>query len=102
MTPTSDKPAKNRNLWMILAVVILSVTPLIFIRGDYEGADGKAEDMIGEIQPNYQPWFEPVLEVPSGEIESLLFASQAAIGAGIIGYVIGLYKSRQQGKNRSS
>lgn len=102
MTPTSDKPAKNRNLWMILAVVILSVTPLIFIRGDYEGADGKAEDMIGEIQPNYQPWFEPVLEVPSGEIESLLFASKAAIGAGIIGYVIGLYKSRQQGKNRSS
>lgn len=102
MTPTSDKPVKNRNLWMILAVVILSITPLIFVRGDYEGADGQAEDMIGEIQPNYQPWFEPVLEVPSGEIESLLFASQAAIGAGIVGYVIGLYKGRQRGKNRSS
>ncbi|AMW30350.1 MULTISPECIES: energy-coupling factor ABC transporter substrate-binding protein [Arthrospira] len=102
MTPTSDQPVKNRNLWMILAVVILSITPLIFIRGDYEGADEQAENLIGEIQPNYQPWFEPILEVPSGEIESLLFVSQAAIGAGIVGYVIGLYKGRQQGKNRSS
>ncbi|EDZ91781.1 MAG: energy-coupling factor ABC transporter substrate-binding protein [Limnospira sp. PMC 1291.21] len=102
MTPTSDKPVKNGNLWMILAVVILSVTPLIFIRGDYEGADEQAENLIGEIQPNYQPWFEPILEVPSGEIESLLFVSQAAIGAGIVGYVIGLYKGRKQGKNRSS
>ena len=102
MTPTSDQPVKNRNLWMILAVVILSITPLIFIRGDYEGADEQAENLIGEIQPNYQPWFEPILEVPSGEIESLLFVSQAAIGAGIVGYVIGLYKGRKQGKNRSS
>ncbi|CDM95172.1 energy-coupling factor ABC transporter substrate-binding protein [Arthrospira platensis SPKY1] len=102
MTPTSDKAVKNGNLWMILAVVILSVTPLIFIRGDYEGADEQAENLIGEIQPNYQPWFEPILEVPSGEIESLLFVSQAAIGAGIVGYVIGLYKGRKQGKNRSS
>jgi cobalt/nickel transport protein len=40
------------------------------------------------------------LELPSGEVESLLFVSQAAMGAGVIGYVIGLYKGRQQGKNR--
>lgn len=102
MIPTTNKPVKNGNIWMILAVVILSVTPLIFIRGNYEGADSEAENAIGEIQPNYQPWFEPIIELPSGEVESLLFVSQAAIGAGIVGYVIGLYKGRKQGKNRQS
>ena len=56
--------------------------------------------MIREIQPNYQPWFNSILELPSGEVESLLFVSQAAIGGGVLGYVIGLYKGRQQEKNR--
>jgi len=95
----SEQSSKNGNWLIILAVVVLAILPLIFVRGEYGGADGEAEEAIAEIQPDYQPWFEPVLELPSGEIESLLFVSQAAIGAGIIGYVIGLYKGRKEGKN---
>lgn len=96
----SEQSSPNGNWLIILAVIVLAILPLIFVRGEYGGADGEAEEAIGEIQPDYQPWFEPVLEVPSGEIESLLFVSQAAIGAGIVGYAIGLYKGRQEGKNR--
>jgi cobalt/nickel transport protein len=91
---------KQGNWLIILAVIALAILPLIFVRGEFGGADGEAEEMITEIQPNYQPWFNPLIEVPSGEIESLLFVSQAAIGAGIIGYVIGLYKGRREGKNQ--
>ncbi|WP_413166972.1 energy-coupling factor ABC transporter substrate-binding protein [Capilliphycus salinus ALCB114379] len=91
---------KQGNWFLVLAVIALAILPLIFVRGEYGGADGEAEEMITEIQPNYQPWFNPLIEVPSGEIESLLFVSQAAIGAGIVGYVIGLYKGRREGKNQ--
>ncbi|MGI0482949.1 energy-coupling factor ABC transporter substrate-binding protein [Geminocystis sp. CENA526] len=83
------------NWWLILSVIVLTVSPLIFVKGDFEGADGQAEELITEIQPDYEPWVQPIIEPASGEVESLLFASQAALGAGVIGYVIGLYKGRK-------
>ncbi|CEO90262.1 hypothetical protein SSCH_790007 [Syntrophaceticus schinkii] len=39
---------------------------------------------------------ESIWEPPSGEIESLLFALQAAIGAGFIGYYFGFVKGRKE------
>ncbi|MBN1133978.1 MAG: energy-coupling factor ABC transporter substrate-binding protein [Methanosarcinaceae archaeon] len=63
------------------------------------GADGLAEDKITEIAPDYEPWFSPIWEPPSGEIESLLFSTQAAIGALIIGYFFGYSKAKKQEKN---
>ena len=91
---------KQGNWWLVLSVIVLAVLPLIFVQGEYGGADGEAEEAIGEIQPDYEPWFNPVVELPSGEVESLLFVSQAAIGAGVIGYVIGLYKGRRERLNQ--
>lgn len=67
--------------------------------GYFGGADGAAGDLIMEISPNYEPWFEPFWEPPSGEIESLLFALQAAIGAIIIGYFFGYNKAKYEDKN---
>ena len=96
----SSKPANQGNWWLVLTVVTLAVLPLIFVKGDYGGADGEAEAAITEIQPDYKPWFNSLIELPSGEVESLLFASQAALGAGVIGYVIGLYKGRMEGRNQ--
>ncbi len=88
----------RQNWYLAIAVIALAVIPLIFVKGEYGGADGQAEEVIAEIQPTYEPWFQPFFEPPSGEIESLLFSSQAAIGAGVIGYAIGLYKGRNQKK----
>lgn len=84
--------------WLLIAgVVALAILPLIFVRGaEFAGADGQAEEAIGEVKPGYEPWFKPLFEPPSGEVESLLFSSQAALGAGIIGYAVGLYKGRSQ------
>ncbi len=45
------------------------------------------------MNKDYEPWFESLWKPPSGEIESLLFASQAALGAGVIGYYIGKKKN---------
>ncbi len=80
---------------MFAAIVIL---PLALNQtGEYGGADGAAEAAIVESHPDYQPWFSSLWEPPSGEIESLLFALQASIGAGVIAYFVGLMKGRKQG-----
>ncbi len=55
------------------------------------GADGEAAGLIEAS--GYEPWIEPFWEPPSGEIESLLFALQAAIGAVIIGYIFGYWQA---------
>ena len=84
--------------WLLgLGVVALAVLPLVFVRGaEFGGSDDQAEKAIAEIHPGYERWFRPVFEPPSSEIASLLFATQAALGAGVIGYAIGLYKGRSQ------
>ncbi|MEH1818808.1 MAG: energy-coupling factor ABC transporter substrate-binding protein [Nostoc sp.] len=89
------------NWLLVVAVLALAVAPLIFVRGgEFTGSDDKAEKAITEIQPGYKPWFKSFFEPASSEIESLLFASQAALGAGVVGYAIGLYKGRSQQQKR--
>ncbi len=91
---------RYQNLWLILGVVALLVLPLVLVEkpalgpdqkeaGIFAGADDQAKEVVTQIQPDYAPWFQPVLEPPSGEIASLLFALQAALGAGFIGYYLG-------------
>ncbi|WEZ85927.1 energy-coupling factor ABC transporter substrate-binding protein (plasmid) [Rhizobium sp. 32-5/1] len=82
----------KRNLWILFAVIALAILPLVIHHGgdaEFTGADGLAEAVITEIQPDYKPWASPLWEPPSGEIESLLFALQAAIGAGLVGFYFG-------------
>ncbi|MFZ5632571.1 MAG: energy-coupling factor ABC transporter substrate-binding protein [Bacillota bacterium] len=88
---------RTKNVILIAIVVILAAFPMVIQTGaEFGGADGAAEEVITEIHPDYQPWFRSIWEPPSGEIESLLFALQAAIGAGFIGYFLGLIKGRKE------
>ncbi len=88
--------SKQNNWLLIVGVVTLAILPLVFVKGEYGGADGETQAAIEEIQPGYRPWFQPILTLPSKEIESLLFVVQGSLGAGVLGYVIGLYKGRSQ------
>ncbi|GGG22499.1 energy-coupling factor ABC transporter substrate-binding protein [Paenibacillus abyssi] len=87
------------NILLVIGIILLAVLPLLSINGDFGGADGKAEEMILAINPEYEPWANPLAELPS-ETESMLFALQAAIGAGIIGYVFGTLKAGRAEKKR--
>ena len=40
-------------------------------------------------------WFEPLSEPASGEVESLLFALQAALGSGVVCFVLGRITARK-------
>ncbi|MBD2315086.1 energy-coupling factor ABC transporter substrate-binding protein [Desertifilum sp. FACHB-1129] len=93
----SQKSQGWNNGLLVVAVVVLAIAPLFLVRdAEFGGADGEAEAAIQEIDPNYQPWFSPLVEPASGEIESLLFALQAGLGTGVIGYVIGLYRGKRE------
>lgn len=82
-------------LILLLLSVLIAVIPLALIRdSEFGGADGAAEELITEINPEYEAWASPVFEVPGGETESLLFCLQAAIGAGIFGYGFGVLRER--------
>ena len=61
----------------------------------WSGTDDAASEAVEQLSPNYEPWFSPVWEPPSGEIESFLFTLQASIGAVVIGFVIGYYKGKK-------
>jgi cobalt/nickel transport protein len=94
---------KRSTLLLCAAVVLLTVLPLWLARAPAEqaafgGADARAQEAIGVIAPAYKPWFAPVFEPASDEIASLLFALQAAIGAGVIGYWLGLSVARERAR----
>lgn len=81
----------------IILTVIIAIVPLLTIKdSEFGGADGEAEEAITEINKDYEPWFEPLIEPPGGETESLLFSLQAGIGAGVIGFGLGYFVSRKK------
>ena len=80
----------QKNLILIGLVIVLAAFPLWYCRNaEFGGADGMAGELIEETNPDYEPWFQPIFEPASGEVESLLFALQAAIGSGIVCFVLG-------------
>jgi len=89
---------------LLVLVVIIAVLPLVMYSGmgEDEGYFGGADTSAGEVveETGYEPWFNSIWEPPSGEIESLLFAVQAAIGAIIIGYVFGYYNGQAKERRK--
>lgn len=82
---------------LLLVVIALTAAPLLLLpEAEFAGADGLAEDVIAEINPEYEPWLESIYEPGSSEVESLLFALQAAAGSGFICYYLGKASAAKQ------
>ena len=94
----------KRPIILLILVAAIVILPLAIYNGQgkEQGYFGGADDSAGGVieETGYQPWFSSIWEPPSGEIESLLFATQAAIGAIIIGYVLGYYKGQAKARKR--
>lgn len=101
---------KARTCLLWLAIILLTVLPLLLVSAPsgadapaiFAGADDRAQRAIGDIAPGYQPWFAPVFAPASPEIASLLFALQAAIGAGVIGFWLGLSVARERARREAA
>ena len=91
----------SNNIILVIIAILLIVSPLVINKNaEYSGADGQAEEVITEIDPNYKPWFSSIYEPQSGEVESLLFAVQASLGTGIICYYLGYIKGKKNDSHR--
>ena len=92
---------RRSNLILLAIVLLLAVLPLLLpvpdgLKEPFAGADDQGMEAIVAINPDYKPWFQPLWEPPSGEIESLLFTLQAALGSGLLGYYLGLRRGQSQ------
>ena len=92
---------RSTNWLLIVGVVVLALEPLLVLQGKEFGAtDGNFTAAIEEDHPNYKPWFEPVIKDSGPEVQTFLFATQAGVGAGVTGYILGLYKGRSEKRER--
>lgn len=62
----------------------------------FVGTDTAATTQIERDNPDYEPWFSSIYSPTSGEVESGLFALQAALGGIALGYCIGALRGRRR------
>ncbi|ATE54972.1 energy-coupling factor ABC transporter substrate-binding protein [Actinosynnema pretiosum] len=86
------------NVLLVLASVAVFAVALALGtgKGEFGGTDATATEQIEESAPDYEPWFEPLWTQPGGEVESGLFALQAALGAGLLGFALGTFRERRK------
>ena len=89
--------SKLANSWLFGTAVILSFAPVLIFQGkEFKATDSINITAIEAVKPGYKPWFEPIIKPSGGEVETFLFATQAAIGSGVTCYILGLYKGRTE------
>jgi cobalt/nickel transport protein len=85
------------NLCLLAGAVSLSLAPVLIYQGrEFKATDTRNQQAIADVQPGYKPWFQPIIKPSGSEIETFLFATQAAIGSGVTCYILGLYKGRTE------
>lgn len=97
---------KFRYTLELLAVIAILAFCIIFLYtssvmkgAEFAGSDNVGSGLIAELSGTPQENFTPLIpqwEPPSGEIESCLFALQAAIGGIFVGGVFGFWIGSQK------
>ena len=99
---------ETKHIVLLIIVAIIFIIPFFMYnglgedQGYFGGSDDSGSTYIEENNPDYKTWANVVWEPPSGEIESLLFALQAAIGGIIFGYVFGMYNTQRKAREKNN
>ena len=105
-----DNSLTGKSKWVTPVIIVLLVALFIIsmvfgakkTSSDEEGFVG-TDDAAAEAaeQAGAKKWIEPIFQPNSGEVESGLFALQAALGAGIAGYALGRMSGRKKGREEA-
>ncbi len=96
------KGIRVSTILMLVALVAIVVVPLAMygLQAEFGGTDGVGPEMIEAS--GYTPWWEGLGIFPeSTELQSGLFALQAAAGAGVLGYALGVMRERRRNQRAS-
>lgn len=96
---------RNYRLEILAGVAVFAfiglflVTAMLMPAAEFAGSDSVAAGRISEISGIPEEDFQPLVPQwvpPSGEVESCLFALQAAIGGIVLGYVFGSWRAQRR------
>ncbi|MCG7854531.1 MAG: energy-coupling factor ABC transporter substrate-binding protein [Methanoregulaceae archaeon] len=79
--------------------ILFLYTSSIMTNAEFAGSDTLGSEQIAEMTGKAEEDFQPLIwqwAPPSGEIESGLFALQAAIGGILVGWVFGYWKGQKK------
>lgn len=91
--------SRRASVVLVVLAALLIAAPLALpgIDGKFSGTDDAASAVIEASRPDYHRWMSPFWMPPSKEVESVLFAIEAALGAGLLGYVLGrMHRKRER------
>lgn len=99
MSKTNETKGSSTALILVIVALVIFALPFFIVEppedGEaFAGTDSVATEVLEDT--DYEPWFEPLWEPGSGEIESGIFAMQAALGGGVLGYALGALKNRRR------
>lgn len=92
---------ENRLVTPLILAAVVALFVLSFVIGGqrqragedaFGGTDAAVTSMLEEA--GHEPWVTPIFEPGSTELESGLFALQAALGAGVLGFALGNLRGR--------
>ncbi|WCC80323.1 energy-coupling factor ABC transporter substrate-binding protein [Cutibacterium equinum] len=105
-----DTSLTGKSPWVTPVIIVLLIA--LFVTSMILGAKKTTDDGEGfggtddaaataAEEAGAEEWIKPVFEPNSGEVESGLFAMQAALGAGVAGYALGRMAGRKKGREEA-
>ncbi len=92
--------SRKTTIALLVAIVVIFVVALVIggqvSKGEdvsFGGTDSAATTAIKDT--GYEPWWQPIM-TPAIEVESGLFALQAGLGGGLLGYFLGTLRERRR------
>ena len=85
---------ERRTTIMLLIIITLIAYPLIFESKAVSVPSSDDQGPAWILSTGYVPWVHPIWTPPNSDIEAGLFALQAALGAGIMGYIFGIWHAQ--------
>lgn len=93
---------KSTVVILIIAIVLIALVPLFALpSAEFGGSDDAGNNIIAQVDAEFEPIAAPLIEnilgreLP-GEVESLFFCLQTAIGVGIIAFIMGRFVERKK------